>query len=141
MKILNRKKLITLHQTVCFLCGAKINAHTRCLVEWYGYGDHISDARHVCKTCEIMRIQADMFGLDSDEYQKEVSKLCDKYGVPKGPFAERQKILVDTVDMASMTLDEAIAHCNDIASRIGGDCGKNHKMLAFWLTEYRRLLQ
>ena len=62
MKILNRKKLITLHRTVCFLCGAEINAHTRCLVEWYGYGDHISDARHVCKTCEIMRIRADMFG-------------------------------------------------------------------------------
>ena len=123
------------------MCGAEINAHTRCLVEWYGYGDHISDARHECKTCEIMRIRADMFGLDSDSYQKEVGKLCDDYGVPKGPFAERQKILVDIVDMASMTLDEAINHCNDVASKIGGECSENHKMLAFWLTEYRRLLQ
>jgi hypothetical protein len=38
----------------------------------------------------------------------------------------------------TMTLDEAIRHCNEVAESIScTECGKEHKQLAEWLTELK----
>lgn len=44
----------------------------------------------------------------------------------------------------SLTLDEAIRHCRDVerSCNMNGEtaCGSNHRQLAIWLEEYKRLL-
>lgn len=36
-----------------------------------------------------------------------------------------------------MKLDEAIKHCKEVAATDCTECGKEHAMLAAWLTEYK----
>lgn len=38
-----------------------------------------------------------------------------------------------------MTLDEAIKHCEEIANSQCDECGLEHKQLAEWLKDYRRM--
>lgn len=41
--------------------------------------------------------------------------------------------------MARMSIDEAIAYCEKIAAEKCDECGKEHKQLAEWLKDYKRL--
>lgn len=41
--------------------------------------------------------------------------------------------------MEVMTLDEAIAHCEEVAKSLCGECAKQHKQLAEWLKELKEL--
>lgn len=38
-----------------------------------------------------------------------------------------------------MTLDEAIAHCKEVADSVCGECADEHKQLAMWLEELKEL--
>lgn len=40
-----------------------------------------------------------------------------------------------------MTIDEAITHCEEIANSKCNNCGAEHKQLAEWLKDYKRLLE
>ncbi len=38
-----------------------------------------------------------------------------------------------------MTLDEAIQHCEEVASNVCGECSEDHMQLANWLKELKEL--
>ena len=40
-----------------------------------------------------------------------------------------------------MTLDEAIKHCEEVANKCDTECAKEHRQLAEWLKDYKRLLE
>lgn len=41
----------------------------------------------------------------------------------------------------SITLDEAIIHCENVSRNCDSQCGKDHQQLAEWLKELKRLKQ
>lgn len=46
------------------------------------------------------------------------------------------------VYLGELDLDEAVLHCQEIADKNQGNlCGKNHTVLALWLTELKTLRQ
>lgn len=140
LKFKKRTKRISAYPHVCRFCARDIPAHSRCLEEWY---EDEHDALHnmwVCRDCELARIRFDLFDVPVDDYQRAVDALCTEYGVHGASFPDRQYTLVTVVDPGMMTLAEATKHAHDVALS-GGMCGGDHRLLAYWLGEYAKMLE
>ena len=135
-----RSKRINLYPHVCGLCGNDIPVNSRCLEETYTDENENIRTQWVCKDCEIVRIRFDLFDVPVDDYQRAVDALCTEYGVHGASFPDRQHTLVTVVDPGMMTLAEATKHAHDVALS-GGICGGDHRLLAYWLGEYAKMLE